>query len=65
MDSPSRRGVYGQGGLSRRRFTPKLSRADGDVLTMDSRRSQTEGDGTLVQMQDSRRTIVYRRVRQP
>ena len=40
-----------------------LYRADGDVLTMDSRRSQTQGDGTLVRMQNNRVTIVYRRVR--
>ena len=38
-------------------------RVDGDVLTMDSRRSQTQEDGTLVQMQTTRVTIVYRRVR--
>ena len=38
-------------------------RREGDVLTMDSRRSQTQEDGTLVQMQRTRVTIVYRRVR--
>jgi len=38
-------------------------RADGDVLTMDSRRSQTQADGSLVQMQGTRVSIVYRRVR--
>jgi hypothetical protein len=40
-----------------------LYRADGDVLTMESRRSQAQADGTLVQMQGTRVTIVYRRVR--
>jgi hypothetical protein len=38
-------------------------RADGDVLTMDSRRSQTQADGSLVHMQGTRVAIVYRRVR--
>jgi hypothetical protein len=38
-------------------------RAEGDVLTMDSRRSQTQADGSLVQMQGTRVSIVYRRVR--
>ena len=40
-----------------------LYRADGGVLTMDSRRSQTQTDGSLVQMQGTRVSIVYRRVR--
>jgi hypothetical protein len=38
-------------------------RADGDVLTMNSRRSQTQADGSLVPMQGTRVSIVYRRVR--
>jgi len=38
-------------------------RVEGDVLTMDSRRSQTQADGTLVQMQGTRVTIAYRRIR--
>lgn len=38
-------------------------RVEGDVLTMDSRRSQTQADGTLVQMESTRVTIAYRRVR--
>jgi hypothetical protein len=40
-----------------------LYRVAGDVLTVDSRRSQTQPDGTLIQMQDTRVTIEYRRIR--
>jgi hypothetical protein len=36
-------------------------RVAGDVLTLESRRSQTQADGTLVSMQNTRVTIVYRR----
>jgi hypothetical protein len=34
----------------------------GDQLIMDSRRSQTQPDGTLVAMKDTRVTIAYRRI---
>jgi hypothetical protein len=38
-------------------------RVEGDALTMDSRRSQTQADGSLVQMQGTRVSIVYRRLK--
>jgi hypothetical protein len=50
--------------VSRPTFTTHADvyRLVGDQLIMDSRRSQTQPDGTLVAMKDMRVTIAYRRI---
>ena len=48
-------------GLQARRTD--VYRADGGALMMDSRRSPTQADGSLVQMQATRVSIVYRRIK--